>query len=198
MGCGVHAYFLLEWHLVMNPQEAREFGQRLRDRRESLGLTVRQVSDAAKVPHSTVARVERGEFAAPRPDKLAKLATALGFSPAELFAAAGYVRADELPELRDIFESKVSEPCPIGGRRTAEAIPRVGTGTGHRSIRGRGRGRCRRQWPMISDFQRGGARMISTPYSSAKKSGEVNPSSIKNARFSPNSSQSRLSRSWSL
>ena len=40
--------------------------------------------------------------------------------------------------------------------------------------------------------------MISTPYSSAKKSGEVNPSSIKNARFSPNSSQSRLSRSWSL
>ena len=106
MGCGVHAYFLLEWHLVMNPQEAREFGQRLRDRRESLGLTVRQVSDAAKVPHSTVARVERGEFAAPRPDKLAKLATALGFSPAELFAAAGYVRADELPDFATYLKAK--------------------------------------------------------------------------------------------
>ena len=112
MGCGVHAYFLLEWHLVMNPQEAREFGQRLRDRRESLGLTVRQVSDAAKVPHSTVARVERGEFAAPRPDKLAKLATALGFSPAELFAAAGYVRADELPDLATYLKAKFAGLSP--------------------------------------------------------------------------------------
>jgi transcriptional regulator with XRE-family HTH domain len=82
----------------MNTEDAKRFGEILRKRREALGLSVRQVADLSQVLHSTVLRIEGGEFAAPRPDKLARLAAALQLSPAELFAQAGYFSPDDLPD----------------------------------------------------------------------------------------------------
>jgi transcriptional regulator with XRE-family HTH domain len=78
----------------------------LRKRREALGLTVRQVSNASNVPHTTVARIERGEFSAPRPDKLARVAAALELSPVELFAQAGYFSPDALPDFATYLSAK--------------------------------------------------------------------------------------------
>lgn len=102
----VYAYSLVEWELLMNSKEAKRFGMILRKRREALGLTVRQVSNASNVPHTTVARIERGEFSAPRPDKLARVAAALELSPVELFAQAGYFSPDALPDFATYLSAK--------------------------------------------------------------------------------------------
>jgi len=87
-------------------QGSETFGMILRKRREALGLTVRQVSNASNVPHTTVARIERGEFSAPRPDKLARVAAALELSPVELFAQAGYFSPDALPDFATYLSAK--------------------------------------------------------------------------------------------
>ena len=93
----------------MNTEDAKRFGEILRKRREALGLSVRQVADLSQVLHSTVLRIEGGEFAAPRPDKLARLAAALQLSPAELFAQAGYFSADDLPDFPTYLSIKHPE-----------------------------------------------------------------------------------------
>jgi transcriptional regulator with XRE-family HTH domain len=68
----------------MEPDRAAALGQHLRTRREELGLSTRQLSAQAGVNDVTIVRIERGEFAAPRPDKLSRLADALaGQHPAE-------------------------------------------------------------------------------------------------------------------
>jgi transcriptional regulator with XRE-family HTH domain len=103
---GNFGYFLVELYLLMDEMVARQFGLMLRERRESLGLTTRQLAAAAKVPHTTIVRIEQGRIAAPRPDKLARLATALGFTPGELFASVGYLHATDLPDLRTYLRAK--------------------------------------------------------------------------------------------
>lgn len=83
----------------MEPDRAAALGQHLRARREELGLSTRQLSAQAGVNDVTIVRIERGEFAAPRPDKLSRLADALGLRLADIFAMADYVAPSELPAL---------------------------------------------------------------------------------------------------
>jgi len=72
-------------------------GALLRQKREDLGYSKKRLANAAGVPDSTVIRLERGLFAAPRPDKLARFAQLLGLRLADLYAKAGYIVPDELP-----------------------------------------------------------------------------------------------------
>jgi len=72
-------------------------GALLRQKREALGYSKKRLATAAGVPDSTVIRLERGLFAAPRPDKLARFAQLLGLRLADLYAKAGYIVPDELP-----------------------------------------------------------------------------------------------------
>ena len=109
------------------------------------------------------------------PDKLARLATALGFSPAELFAAAGYVRADELARLRDLFESKYPSLAQSEVDELRQRSHELAPGPVTEALEVEVEDDASRQWPMIYLFSKGGARMIRTPYSSVMKSGEVNP-----------------------
>ena len=51
-------------------------------------------------------RFESGEFAAPRPDKLARFAGLLNLSLADVFAKAGYVVADDLPTFVPYLNTK--------------------------------------------------------------------------------------------
>jgi transcriptional regulator with XRE-family HTH domain len=88
----------------MNQQQARVLGNLLRAKRQELGFSTYQLAAAAGVNSSTVVRIELGQFAAPRPDKLAKFAKALGMNLGEIFAMAGYIVPEELPDL-DIYLS---------------------------------------------------------------------------------------------
>lgn len=90
----------------MEPDQAARLGDFLRSRREELGLTTRQLGAQAGVNDATIVRIERGEFAAPRPDKLSKLTEALGLRLADVFALAEYVAPSELPGFAPYLRSK--------------------------------------------------------------------------------------------
>jgi transcriptional regulator with XRE-family HTH domain len=90
----------------MDEEQARELGQRLRERREQLGLTTRVVAARAGTSHSTVVRLEQGFYEAPPADKLSRVAEALGLSLADVYALADYSVPSELPSFRPYLRTK--------------------------------------------------------------------------------------------
>jgi transcriptional regulator with XRE-family HTH domain len=87
-------------------QRAQELGRRLRTRREELGLSKRQLAEQVDMNDATIVRLEQGLFAAPRPDKLSRIADALGLSLADVFAFAEYVVPSDLPSFHPYLLSK--------------------------------------------------------------------------------------------
>jgi transcriptional regulator with XRE-family HTH domain len=87
-------------------QRAQELGRKLRTRREELGLSTRRLAEQAGMDDATVVRLEQGAFAAPRPDKLSRIADALGLSLADVFAFAEYVVPGDLPSFHPYLLSK--------------------------------------------------------------------------------------------
>lgn len=78
----------------------------IRQRRQQLRLSSRQLARISDMNDATVVRLERGDIAAPRPDKLSRLADALGLDLADVFAAANYVVPTELPSFQPYLRSK--------------------------------------------------------------------------------------------
>lgn len=68
---------------------AEEFGQRLRARREALGLSRRDVVDASGLSYPYVSQLESG-YRVPSHRSVARLATALDLEPSELSAVLPY------------------------------------------------------------------------------------------------------------
>ena len=62
---------------------------------------------------ATVVRIEQGAFAAPRPDKLVRIAEALGLSIADVFGLADYAVPDDLPSFQPYLRSKYRD-MPAG------------------------------------------------------------------------------------
>lgn len=90
----------------MNPEQAKELGRQLRSRREELELSLRDLERLAGVDNGTIARIEQGAFAAPAPDKLSRIADALGLSLADVFALADYASPNELPSFQPYLRTK--------------------------------------------------------------------------------------------
>ena len=77
------------------------FGRWLQSRREALGLSLRNLADAADCTHTAVAKIERGQFE-PSDDLRCRLATAVGASEIEATVATFPDRfsEDERPLLK--------------------------------------------------------------------------------------------------
>lgn len=90
----------------MNPEQAKELGRQLRVRRDELGLSVRDLERLTDVDNGTIVRIEQGAFAAPAPDKLSRIAEALGLSLADVFALAEYSAPSELPSFTPYLRAK--------------------------------------------------------------------------------------------
>lgn len=90
----------------MDDQQAKNLGQILRERREELGLSLRQLGRKAGLSDVTVLRFEQGAYAAPAPDKLAKVAEALEMSLADVYALADYAVPNDLPNLKPYLRTK--------------------------------------------------------------------------------------------
>lgn len=90
----------------MDEKQAKALGKMLRDRREELGLSLRQLTKQVNIPDATIVRIEQGAFSAPAPDKLARLADALGLKLADVFALADYTAPTELPTLKPYLRTK--------------------------------------------------------------------------------------------
>jgi len=93
----------------VTPDEAKELGAVLRQQRKKLGLSTHQLAAQAGMRQSTITRIERGQFASPAPDKLARIAAVLGLSLADLYARAGYFVPDELPSFHAYLPAKYRE-----------------------------------------------------------------------------------------
>lgn len=90
----------------MDKEQAKELGEKLRERREQLGFSARDLAALADTSHSTVVRLEQGFYDAPPPDKLSRIAAALGFSLADVYALADYSVPSDLPSFRPYLRTK--------------------------------------------------------------------------------------------
>jgi len=90
----------------MDDEQAKALGKVLRDRREALGLSLRQLTQRVSIPDATIVRIEQGAFSAPAPDKLARLADALGLSLADVYALADYAVPSDLPSFKPYLRTK--------------------------------------------------------------------------------------------
>lgn len=101
----------------MDKYQAKRFGELIRRRRQEFGLSTHDLGKLIGTRNSTIMRIEQGAFAAPRPDKLARIAQALHLSLADIYAGVGYVVPDELPSFhaylparyRDLPQTAVDE-----------------------------------------------------------------------------------------
>jgi len=90
----------------MTHRQAEKLGKHLRQRREELGISTHRLATKAGVTQPTVTRIEQGKFAAPRPDKLARIASALELRLADLYAHAGYLVPEELPGIETYLAAR--------------------------------------------------------------------------------------------
>lgn len=90
----------------MNPQQADQLAELLRNKREGLGLSASEVARRAGVTAGTVTRIELGQIPSPKADSLTAIAEVLQIPRSDVFAAAGWVAGNELPTLRPYLRSK--------------------------------------------------------------------------------------------
>ncbi len=90
----------------MDEQQAKTLGALLKQRREALGLSLRQLAKIVDVKDVTILRFERGDHAAPAPDKLARIAEAVGLSLADVYALADYAVPTDLPSFKPYLRTK--------------------------------------------------------------------------------------------
>jgi transcriptional regulator with XRE-family HTH domain len=109
----------------VKPRQAAQLGHLIRARRVELGLGVRELAQASGMNFATVARIEQGRFAAPGPDKLARLADALGLSTADVLGLAGYPLTRDLPSFRPYLRSKYRGLPPEAVDDLSEAFERI-------------------------------------------------------------------------
>lgn len=94
--------------LTMNPQQAKKLGRHLKQAREAIGISARELARRADVPDSTIVRIEQGAFAEPSPEKLQRMAAVLGLNLADLYVMADYP-IPELPTLTPYLRTKYGE-----------------------------------------------------------------------------------------
>lgn len=80
----------------MSPTMAGQLGDLITTARLERGISLNQLAKETGIHRTSIARIESGEFASPRPAKLLTLAGALGLDATEVFEAIGYP-AHELP-----------------------------------------------------------------------------------------------------
>lgn len=90
----------------MDQEQAKRFGQWLRQQRQASGLSTYQLAKQTGLSRGTIVRFEQGAFAAPAPDKLATIAAAIGVELADVYAMAEYAVPDDLPSFQPYLRSK--------------------------------------------------------------------------------------------
>ncbi len=93
----------------MNSEHSRRLADLLRERRQALGLTARELGRRAGVDNGTVIRIEQGLIPNPRPDNLRAIGRVLGIPAADLFAATDWLPREELPSFRPYLRTKYRE-----------------------------------------------------------------------------------------
>lgn len=94
----------------MPPIRGEKLGQLVRSHRQATGLSLRALARREGLDYSWLSRLEQGEYAAPSPQRLQRLARALDIDIEELYGLAGYVVSDRLPEFETYLRAKYDLP----------------------------------------------------------------------------------------
>lgn len=90
--------------------DAVRLGEYVRAQRESLGISQRRLAARTGIHHSTLARLEAGDYAQPAPANLHRIAESLDLDPEDLFALAGHTIPRELPSFTPYLRAKYDIP----------------------------------------------------------------------------------------
>lgn len=93
----------------MDKDQAVRFGEWLREQRLAVGMSTHELGRRIGARNSTIIRIEQGAFTAPSPDKLARIAEALGISLADMYGHAGYAVPDDLPDFHAYLPARYRE-----------------------------------------------------------------------------------------
>jgi len=96
----------------MDQKQANRLGAFVTAARTAKGMSKAAVAAAAETSAATITRIEQGKFAAPRPDKLARIARALDIPLADIFAAAEYSAPADLPNFSQYMHAKYGDVLP--------------------------------------------------------------------------------------
>jgi transcriptional regulator with XRE-family HTH domain len=95
----------------MPPTErAKQLGRLIAKYRQAKGLSQRAAADLMGYHHSYLARLEGGDYEAPRPQQLKKMASVLDIPMEDLYALAGYQVEDRLPDFAPYLRAKYDLP----------------------------------------------------------------------------------------
>lgn len=86
--------------------QTKKLGALIRKAREEQGLSLRQLAEKLKVNFSTISYLESGQVQRPAVKMLQGLSRTLDIPLEQLYALAGYNRAEGLPELPVYLRSK--------------------------------------------------------------------------------------------
>lgn len=104
----------------MSQAQLQELGRVIRRERAKAKLTQRELAEKAGVVHGTIWHLESGHFKRPDPEKLQRVAHALGLNAADFFALVGYMRADHLPSLGPYLRTKFEGDLSAKDRKDIE------------------------------------------------------------------------------
>lgn len=95
----------------------KTLGKLIARERARQGLSLETLGNAAGGNRSTIMRLERGKFGRPDPEKLERIARALDLDAGDLFALAGYVPSDGLPNFGPYLEAKFGDELSASARK---------------------------------------------------------------------------------
>jgi transcriptional regulator with XRE-family HTH domain len=90
----------------MTAEQAKKLAAIVRAERLALNLSMRQVAAISGVPVSSVSDLEAGAVLTPQPNTIQAIAEAIATPVSDLYAAAGWLPADELPSFRPYMRAK--------------------------------------------------------------------------------------------
>lgn len=109
----------------MSTRNAKKLGRYIAARRGERGLSQEKLGAIVGLPGSTIFRLERGEFKAPSPEKLQRLASALEVDFEDLFTLAGYSTPEGLPGLPVYLRRKFDDLSESEVERVERYVERL-------------------------------------------------------------------------
>ncbi len=91
---------------LMTEAQARQLGKLIARTRERKGWSFRQLAAESEIPLTWIVKLERGDFASPAPERLARLAEVLDIDPERIDRITRGAVSGSLPEVRTYFRSK--------------------------------------------------------------------------------------------
>lgn len=83
-----------------------QLGDTIKQAREGLGLSLRQLAEAVDVHHSFLGRLESGDYQTAKPAILQRLSRVLEIDERDLFALAGHDAPEGLPAFTPYLRAK--------------------------------------------------------------------------------------------